>query len=1176
MRFLTTQSFRLLAVASLLWLKLAAIGQPDVLADGEVDAKLMTVQGRQVQAMPFGAARWQAAKKGMDLKIRDQVRTGRRSTATIRLSDKSELQMRQLSTIEIQPPTQSSPKKVLNFRSGAAYFFNREDPGTTTFQTPTASGAVRGTEFHVEVAEDGTTVVTLLDGEVDLTNEHGSLTLNASEAPEQATVDPGQAPRRTAVLDAKAIIQWALYYPGVLDFGELPDGEAVRAAVGAAVEAYLEGDLVAALEAYPEGREPASASERVFLAALNLSIGEVDESIAALDRLGSASEGERRLAASLRRLIEVVNGQAGSKAIETSSGTALMVESYARQSRYDLEGALEAARRAITEAPDFGFGWVRVAELEFGFGRVEEAVAALDRGVSLSPKNAQAVALRGYMAAAENDIAGAQQYFQEAIDIDGSLGNAWLGLGLTKIRQGNLADGRLDLQSAAALEPNRAMIRSYLGKAWSEQDDNERALKEMELAKRLDPNDPTSWLYTALVKKEENQINEAVEDLEMSKLLNKNRRLYRSQLLVDQDRAVRGVNLASIYRDAGMIDFSIREAGRAVNNDYANGAAHLFLANAYYERRDLRLVNNRFETPWLNELLLANLLTPVGAGALSQNVSLQEYSKLFEEQGLGFSTTTDYFSNGNWSEYASQYGSFKDIDYAIDAVHLNLNGERPNNDFESTTIYGKFKVALTPQDTVFVQAIYNNYSAGDVGQRYRQTNFDPDVQIEAEQEPTVLAGYHHLWNPENHSLLLFGRFDETERIRDSNIDPIRVDTTGDLGSDRFYTWDRSTLRETELYHLEAQHIWQRYDHRLVLGGRYQSGDFGGTSLLTPINRPPATSALPSAVNQPIGAGLERATGYLYYSWDLVDRLQLTGGVTYDYLKSPINIDLPPVAGGERTLNQVSPKAGLIWSPRDDTHVRFAYTQSLGGVLADQSFRIEPVQVAGFVQSYRSLAPESAAGIIPGTEYETWGMSLEHTTPTRTYLGVQGQVLKSEASRQLGAFAPASFFMPLARDPGGVDQNVAYDEQSLLVTANQLVGDEWSFGTTYRLTHAELSGRAPSISDPSIGRNGEILNDQESYLHQIHLDSIYNSSGGFFGHFNANWNQQSNQQDIAGNVGDDFWQLNAFVGYRWWQRRAEFRVGIVNMNDQDYQLDPTTFYNELPRDRMLTLRFKFNY
>ena len=255
-----------------------------------------------------------------------------------------------------------------------------------------------------------------------------------------------------------------------------------------------------------------------------------------------------------------------------------------------------------------------MAELEFSFGHISEAIKALERALRLAPRNAEALALQGFLLAAQNKIGEAITYFEQAMAVDGALANAWLGRGLCRIRQGNADAGRKDLLVAAALEPQRALLRSYLGKAYTDAGEANLASKEFVRARQLDPKDPTAWLYSALFEQQNNQINEAIRDLEKSEEMNNNREVYRSRLLLDQDRAVRGANLANIYRDAGMFDVSLREAVRAVNSDYANYSAHLFLANSYDQFRDPKQINLRYETPAETEYLIASLLAPVGAG----------------------------------------------------------------------------------------------------------------------------------------------------------------------------------------------------------------------------------------------------------------------------------------------------------------------------------------------------------------------------------------------------------------------------------------------------------------------------------------------------------------------------------------------------------------------------------
>jgi hypothetical protein len=71
-----------------------------------------------------------------------------------------------------------------------------------------------------------------------------------------------------------------------------------------------------------------------------------------------------------------------------------------------------------------------------------------------------------------------------------------------------------------------------------------------------------------------------------------------------------------------------REAVRSVSYDYANYSSHLFLSDSYNLLRDPTRFNLRYETVWFNELLLANLLSPVGGTPLAQNISQQEYASL--------------------------------------------------------------------------------------------------------------------------------------------------------------------------------------------------------------------------------------------------------------------------------------------------------------------------------------------------------------------------------------------------------------------------------------------------------------------------------------------------------------------------------------------------------------------
>ena len=106
----------------------------------------------------------------------------RRTTGEIPL-DLSVVRVNELTSMEIQPPEKAGDKPQLDLKSGATYFFSREKPTEVQFRTPVASGAIRGTEFNLAVddKDNGRTVLSLIDGEVDLANAQGRETIKSGE-----------------------------------------------------------------------------------------------------------------------------------------------------------------------------------------------------------------------------------------------------------------------------------------------------------------------------------------------------------------------------------------------------------------------------------------------------------------------------------------------------------------------------------------------------------------------------------------------------------------------------------------------------------------------------------------------------------------------------------------------------------------------------------------------------------------------------------------------------------------------------------------------------------------------------------------------------------------------------------------------------------------------------------
>ena len=214
---------------------------------------LLEAQG-MVEVLRAGTTNWMAAPIGQKLYVGDELRTGPRSRATVRLSNLSVLRVGELMSYQIEPPRHPGGKPGLYFKAGASYFFGRQKPQEIPIRTPSVAGAIRGTEFNLLVAPDGRTTLTMIDGEVELTNRFGSLRLRGGE---QAVAEAGRAPVKTAILNAVNVIQWDLYYPGVLDVADLDLTPPERQLLAESLAAYQSGDLLDALKKYPADHQPA-------------------------------------------------------------------------------------------------------------------------------------------------------------------------------------------------------------------------------------------------------------------------------------------------------------------------------------------------------------------------------------------------------------------------------------------------------------------------------------------------------------------------------------------------------------------------------------------------------------------------------------------------------------------------------------------------------------------------------------------------------------------------------------------------------------------------------------------------------------------------------------------------------------------------------------------------------
>jgi outer membrane receptor protein involved in Fe transport len=477
---------------------------------------------------------------------------------------------------------------------------------------------------------------------------------------------------------------------------------------------------------------------------------------------------------------------------------------------------------------------------------------------------------------------------------------------------------------------------------------------------------------------------------------------------------------------------------------------------------------------------------------------------------------------------------------------------------------------------VYGAVSYHSVNAADVTQHFDPASGNPGLTTDDKEQPLVFAGYHHEWNPGLHTLFLAGYVNEKFSVQNSNAYTLFLGVDGRMiGGVSTLSSVQQYESKADIYSAELQQIWQTEHHDTVIGARVQYGHFKTSNLQTSPSDFTGAFTDPMA-SQAFTTPSDRESVYAYHTWRILDPLDLTGGVTYDHLHFPQNYRYAPISDAEDSRDQVSPKAGVIWRMTQDTVLRGAYTKSLGGVSLDQSLRIEPSQVAGFNQAYRSIMPESVVGSSAGEQFETFGGSVEQKFPTRTYVALTGEILNSKAARQIGAFS-LDLNVSDTAFPSGTRETLDFREKSLTFSVHQLLGDGFAVGTIYRVSDTELHEDFTQVpSSAFVGPGFSPHTHIRATLHELETHIVYNHSSGLFAEFQALWNLQDNRGYTPALPGDDFWQFNFFGGYRFPGRRAAITFGLLNLTGQDYRLNPLSLYTELARKRTFAAQLEFNF
>lgn len=461
-----------------------------------------------------GTAKFVALSTNGVLYVGDVVGTGPGSKAKLLFNDGSQFSLNANSAVEITPPVKTKGRQSF-VRALSGQIWARLRPGSAV-QAPSATLGVAGTVISLSIAEDKTTTLTVIDGEVDFYNDFGATVVSTSQ---QSTARPDAAPTTPiTVPNAGLIVEWALdldqaviprekFFSGTLDTRATltskvaqrareataqPDNAASQVNYGEAL--FEAGDFAKALEAWQRADQitPRQAPTLTRLGYAYLELNAFDSAQRSFE---AALQGD---ATYLPALIGNAQLQLALNRPQTAQVAA--------------ERALAANGKSAEANIALGLALLRQPS------KLNESKAAFMAALQGEPAayHYQAHAWLALLAVAQSDSKLAIAEGQKATQLAPNSALAHGNLALAYFYGGQALQAEREARLAAALNPQSPAARVALGQALLARGDVDEAQRMAAQAVALDPQLAPAHYLLGIAAAQRRDYRHAVSDLKES------------------------------------------------------------------------------------------------------------------------------------------------------------------------------------------------------------------------------------------------------------------------------------------------------------------------------------------------------------------------------------------------------------------------------------------------------------------------------------------------------------------------------------------------------------------------------------------------------------------------------------------------------------------------------------
>ncbi|MDH5711198.1 MAG: FecR domain-containing protein [Gammaproteobacteria bacterium] len=1049
-----------------------------------VEGKILHKQGH-VQIHDIISNKWVQAKPGSPVHSGDTIKTGANGKAHLLMSDETIMQIGQSSELKIHhvaknagwfgqsaiaKSIKSASRSVFSLISGKLWARNKNKNIRTDFNTTTATIGIRGTELVIEAGEDGSVSSTVVEGMVEASNEYGSI---IGEAGNQISIKPGQVPSKSILLNPEDAVQWTLVIPSLI---RIEDFSTKKISVDILQLLQVEDYAAASIAVNKQlARDAYNKHLQLLDAALDIFNNEPKRARNKLNKLAPNMIDSALLSRALATTnILLGDKDAAKKAaahavrIETELATNHIVMAYVEQACFDLESAMQSIKAALRIEPDNIQAIVMLAQLQFGSGAVEQSMATLLNAHNKNPKNADINNLAGFVLLAQRKLDDAKNAFKIAIQNNASAAESHMGLALIYMREGNTEQALEEITTAVALDPQRSLFLSYWGKMLYQIKRFDKALDMFDHAALLDKNDPTPVFYKSIILSDLNRPGEAIEALNKAVALNDNRAVYRSRFLLDQDLAVRNVDLSILYNQLGLSRTAERKAVAAIKSDYSNYSGHLFYYGALsaYDDRSY---------PAGSEALLARMLMPANVNTFN---TFNDYTTFFEQPEIGGQLTA---RGGNFGTIGGDliiYGSAPESDFAYNVGIFSdkTDGWRETNSEEtkSAAFIGKWQAS--DDNGFLLSTIFSEYHQKDRGEQRYEFDSLSDTEDELNLEMTAFElGYNYRVSPTSHFLVYATHQNNSGDFVQSNLTLVAPPA--------LYT-DDEVMGEFERPYsqLQMQYMSKSTNHQLITGllgftgSTKQENGFNDVNAVDWGTQPPTILDPLTLFDVAIPShelDISFFSVYIQDNWQVREDFIIEAAIYFDKMENA-----NAFTNTTWEIKETSPRLGMIWNATTRNTFRLSAFQY---VLPFVSSRLDPVDVAG-VPIFRN----TEEGAIIKEANLVWEYETDDGIFSIGAFNMEKEVPDSTGVTE-GSMSGADVYFETLFNPS-TGLNLSYRYQTIEdlnnVTLNR---DDHLFAISIR--HQRANGVSMGIKDTYRNMNFEDNRDSP-YIRTLDLDIAY--------------------------------------------------------------------------------------